>query len=221
MIDDDEQVQELVRFALTSQGYQVFSALNGREGSQKAQTLLPDLVLLDMVLDDLNGVEILRLIQSHPKAKWIPVVVMTGLEDQAQVLRSALLALGVVAFMSKPFVAERLCEAVSSALAVHTHDTRRMYETGTLKHGPIRIDLKSREVCIQGRSVGKIPTSRYDLLCVMVARQGAVSKRELMYATGAENINNIEKMVQRLRTDLGPDGERVIRTVPGGYQISV
>ncbi|MFH1723548.1 MAG: response regulator transcription factor [Elusimicrobiota bacterium] len=219
VIDDDPQVQELIRFSLTSEGYQIFSAVSGREGSQKSQTLLPDLILLDMVLPDLNGIEVLRLIQAHQKARWIPVIVLTGLEDGAEVIRCAIMALGAVSFLRKPVGSEQLSETVASALAIHANEQRRMYQTGTIKHGPVRIDLKSRVVCVKGRSVGRIPTTRYDLLCVMASRDGSISKRELMHATGAENINSVEKAIQRLRSDLGPEGEKIILTVPGGYKI--
>ncbi|MFH1723554.1 MAG: response regulator transcription factor [Elusimicrobiota bacterium] len=219
VIDDDEEMQKLIRFSLNAEGFQVFSAMTGRDGSQKAQTLLPDLILLDMVLPDLNGVEVLRLIQSQQKAKWIPVIVLTGLEDKAQVLKSVLLALGVVSFIGKPIAARELCDAVASALTVHAGDHRRMQEKGFIRRGPIRVDLKAQKVVVKGRSIGKIAASRYDLLCVMLSKYGCISKRELMHATGAESVNNIEKLVQRLRNDLGPDGESIILTVPGGYQI--
>ncbi|MFH1723549.1 MAG: response regulator transcription factor [Elusimicrobiota bacterium] len=220
VIDDDAEVQELIRFSLTSQGYQVFSAVSGRDGSHRAQTLLPDLVLLDMVLPDLNGIEVLRLIQAHQKARWIPVIVLTGMEDEAELLRSAVLALGAVSFVKKPINQKQLDSAVASALAIHTRDQRRMHQSGIIRRGPVRIDLKARTISVRGRDVGAIPTTRYDLLCVMVSREGSMSKRELMHATGAENINNIEKAIQRLRADLGPEGERIILTVPGGYKIA-
>ncbi|MFH1723544.1 MAG: response regulator transcription factor [Elusimicrobiota bacterium] len=219
VIDDDEQIQSLIRFCLTSQGYQVFSAVSGREGTHKSQTLLPDLILLDMVLPDINGVEVFRAIQAHQKARWIPVIVMTGLEDSSQVLKTAVLALGAVSLLKKPVAPERLSEAVDCALSIHTQDQRRIHQTGVIKRGPVRVDLKARRVNVKGRTIGKIPPSRYDLLCVMLSRPGAVSKRELMHATGAENKNIIEKAVERLRSDLGPEGESIILTVPGGYQI--
>ncbi|MFH1723553.1 MAG: response regulator transcription factor [Elusimicrobiota bacterium] len=219
LIDDDEDIHELVRLTLAPQGYELSAAFSGKEGLRKAVEFQPHVILLDLLMPDLNGVDVFRQLQSEPKTKETPVVVLTGLSRKSKLLKSATLALGAASFLRKPVDDRRLRDVVASVLTVFGGDQRRKHPTGILRRGPLRIDLRARRVRLQGRLIDKIPTSRYVLLCVIASKGGAVSKDDLMAATGAENRNNIEKSVQRLRADLGPDGEKIVITVPGGYRI--
>ena len=101
-VEDDPDLQFLLSVALREQGFEVLDAMTGPEGYEKAGALLPDLILLDMMLPQLTGPEVLRALKDDPKTRAIPVIVMTAYAGDPDFFESELLALGAVAYLRKP-----------------------------------------------------------------------------------------------------------------------
>src|SRR5262249_6808447 len=101
-IEDDEDEQHLIGQALFSAGYEVHYAWNGQEGYEKILSLNPDLILLDLMLPRLNGVEILKRLQQNKAAEAIPVIVITVFGDEANLLGESVEALGAADYLRKP-----------------------------------------------------------------------------------------------------------------------
>ena len=115
IIDDDDDIRDVAQLALeTVGGWQVSVASSGPEGLAQMQTMLPDAVLLDVMMPDMDGMAVFEHMQAEPKTQAIPVILMTAktqATDQDRFLR-----LGVTAVITKPFKAMRLAEQIANIL---------------------------------------------------------------------------------------------------------
>ena len=117
-VEDDVDLQQVVAYALKKKGWDVVFAYTGPEGVVKAQSEKPDLILLDMMLPGLNGVEVIKQLKLDPATKAIPVIVMTAYPSDAQFLESAVKALGAVEYLAKPVRLEDLTNTIAKLLGV-------------------------------------------------------------------------------------------------------
>jgi two-component system alkaline phosphatase synthesis response regulator PhoP len=115
-IDDDSGLQDLVSLVLGGHGHEVHWAFTGEEGYEKAQKLSPHLIILDMMLPTLNGVEVLKLLKAHATLRVIPVIVVTAHIGDAPFSEKAMKALGAREFLQKPVKYETLAQLVGAAL---------------------------------------------------------------------------------------------------------
>jgi two-component system alkaline phosphatase synthesis response regulator PhoP len=115
-IDDDSGLQDLVSLVLGGHGHEVHWAFTGEEGYEKAQKLNPHLIILDMMLPTLNGVEVLKMLKAHEALRAIPVIVVTALVGEDPYSEKAVKALGAREFLQKPVKYEILAELVGAAL---------------------------------------------------------------------------------------------------------
>ena len=118
-VEDDPDFQHLVSYALRSQGFEVHSAFTGPEGHQKALALLPDLILMDLMLPGLNGLEVLTLLKQREKTRDIPVIVLTAYSEDAA-FEKDLKALGAFEYLSKPIRFDALIRLVRRILFERT-----------------------------------------------------------------------------------------------------
>ena len=112
IIEDDQELRELLRTTLEAEGFTAEIATDGAEGLSRLRRGIPDLVLLDLVLPGVNGLEVLMALRSDPAARRVPVIVMTGTQTQASELRG----LGVVALLHKPFATDALLARIAAVL---------------------------------------------------------------------------------------------------------
>jgi putative two-component system response regulator len=115
-IDDDPALQDIMGAILGDFGHTVHGAFSGEEGFALAQSLKPDLILLDMMLPTLNGLEVLKLLKADPALRSIPVFMVTGMSGEAPFNESGARALGAVQFLRKPVQSERLANLIDSTL---------------------------------------------------------------------------------------------------------
>lgn len=114
VVEDDAQSVQLVKLILTAGGYEVLIAKTGSEGVEKARAHLPDLIVLDLMLSDISGFEVLRQVRSDPLLEHIPVVIVSA---RAQVTdKQTADELGVDAYLTKPFHRSDLIETMGSLL---------------------------------------------------------------------------------------------------------
>jgi two-component system, OmpR family, alkaline phosphatase synthesis response regulator PhoP len=114
--DDEPELVELVRWILSKEGYQVHSAANSLEAINRARELLPDLIVLDLVMPDLDGTSACEILRRLPSTASIPVLMVTGCATQNA--RFVALNSGVSAYMTKPFTPSQLVSKVHELLAV-------------------------------------------------------------------------------------------------------
>ncbi len=101
-VEDDVDLQQVYSYVLTKKGWDVTYAYDGKDGLEKAKALKPDLILLDMMLPGLNGIEVIKALKADEATRAIPVVVMTAYPSEAHFLQSAVRAMGAVEYLAKP-----------------------------------------------------------------------------------------------------------------------
>jgi DNA-binding response OmpR family regulator len=218
-VEDDPEVQHLLSIALQGQGYELHYAFGGREGYEKALALNPDLILADMKLPVLNGVEMIMLLKTHPQARDIPIVVMTSFSKDANFVESRIKPLGVVEYLRKPIDIEELVHVIKRLLSARAP---REQESQGPRKGVVRVDPRFRTVWINDRLVATLPPKRFGVLLALVEKRGSVTREALIasaWPDGDGSKNVLEKTIQRLREDLGPLEAPRIRTTADGYEL--
>lgn len=167
VIEDEERMARFVRLNLEQDGFQVSEALNGREGLDKLRTFMPDLVLLDVMLPDLDGFELLKMIREIDN---VPVIMLTAKSEEEDKVRG--LELGADDYVTKPFSPRELVSRVKAVL-------RRFESSGVSSEDIIqvddrlKIDFNRREIWVEGKLVKLRPTE-YRLLYHLVQNAGWV-----------------------------------------------
>jgi two-component system response regulator MtrA len=219
LVEDDASIREVTAIGLRAAGFEVSTAADGAEGLDRWRRERPDLVLLDVMLPRLDGLEVLRAIRNESSA---PVVMLTARADTIDVVVG--LESGADDYVRKPFELPELVARVRAALRRRVPDA--VATTGTpapLRLGPLEIDLAGRTVARAGRQID-LTRTEFDLLAELTRSPGQVVDREALldrvwgydYAGGTRTV---DVHVAQLRRKLGdPD---TIRTVRGaGYKLA-
>lgn len=217
MIDDERQVRRFLRVALTGYNYEVLEAAGGQEGLQKAAAYRPDLVILDLGLPDLEGLEVLRRLR-----EWsgVPVIILSvrGQEDD----KVAALDAGADDYVTKPFGMGELLARIRVALR-HAAEVEK---EPVLEFDDLVVDLVRRRVMANGKEVRLTPTE-YELLKNLALHAGKVlTHRQLLRAVwgpGTESYTHYLRVyIGQLRRKIESDPSRPkhIITEPGvGYRL--
>ena len=217
-VEDDPDFQHLVSYALRNQGFEVHYAFTGPEGHEKALSLNPDLILLDMMLPGLNGVEVVKRLKQKKATRDIPIIVLTAYAADANFMESGIMALGAVEYMRKPVQMPELVKTIKRLLG----DTHTKPPFALWKRGAFRIVPETKSVWVDGHMVANLPPKRFEVLFLLIQADGEVPWQELVEKIWGRDgtKNDLEKTVSRLREDLGPEAHR-LSTTRKGYQLIV
>jgi len=215
--DDDPAILKLVRLQLVEEGFRTITAATGEEAVQCAIDERPDLVVLDLVLPDISGFEVLNRLREHGP---IPVILLTGKTRDADKVRG--LEMGADDYLAKPFNPEELAARVRAVLRRTLH--RDAPEQAAYHLGDLTIDLSRRVVERSGELV-PLTRTEWNLLDVLVRNQGKVlmNPEILGKVWGPEYIDDLQYLrvwISRLRRKLEPGRpeDSIIQTFPGmGY----
>ncbi len=216
IVEDEADLGELLVYNLRRAGYDAELARDGQSGLRRIIDTVPDLVLLDVMLPQLSGLQVARQMRTHPKTAGVPIVMLTAkAEEMDQV---AGLQVGADDYVTKPFSIRVLLARMEALLR-----RQRAPEAGTdvLEFRDVRADLSTHEVTVKGDPI-KLTLTEFRLLVSLIRSRGKVlSRADLMYnAMGPDVLvttRTIDVHVAAIRKKLGPIGER-IRTVRGvGY----
>jgi DNA-binding response OmpR family regulator len=223
VIEDDPSILRGLQLNLGMEGYLVRSAIDGETGLRLAKTERPDLVLVDVMLPRLGGLEVVREIrQDDPE---LPVLILSAKGQEGD--KVAGLQLGADDYMVKPFGLKELLARIDALL----RRRRARGETGPSRSmkraGPIELDLDARRATVEGRPL-ELTSREFDLLAFFVSHPERVYSREqLMEAVwGARyfgTARTVDNFVARLRAHIGDDAERPrhLETVRGvGYRFN-
>ena len=114
VVEDDPDIKELISFNLSNQGHQVFDANNGELGIEKAREKLPDLILLDLMLPGIHGLDVCRIIKADQETKDIPIIMVTAMGQEEDIVKG--LETGADDYITKPFSIKVLLARVSAVL---------------------------------------------------------------------------------------------------------
>lgn len=221
VVDDEPDIVALVAFHLARAGYRVSTASNGSDALAQARRELPALVVLDLMLPGVSGLEVLQHLRSDTATAAVAVLLLTARREEPDKVRG--LTLGADDYLTKPFSPQELVLRVGAII-------RRMrapapVPVDTVTVGSIRIDRAAHQVTANGNQIDLTPTE-YKLLLTLAERKGRVLARTLLLQTvwdAAPDIQTrtVDMHVQRLRTKLGSAGD-LIETVRGfGYRINL
>ncbi len=220
VIEDEPQVRRFLRATLTAHGYQIIEAREGREGLREAATRNPDLVLLDLGLPDIDGVDVTRQLR-----EWTltPIVVLSARDQESEKIEA--LDAGADDYLTKPFGAGELLARIRVALR-HAKQNRESSRDPLFCVGDLRVDLAARSVAVADREVHLTPTE-YKMLAILIKHSGKViTHRQLLKEVWglayAEHTNYLRVFMAQLRHKLeaDPARPRYLLTEPGvGYRI--
>src|SRR5579859_1580206 len=159
-IEDDPDFQHLISVILRNQGYEVHYAFTGPEGHEKALSLAPDLILMDMMLPGLNGVEVVKLLKRNKATRGTPIIVLTAYPAEANFLESSIKALGVVEYLRKPVQTDELVSSIKRLLNGH----KSKPSSAVWKRGAFRIAAESRSVWINDKMIANLAPKRFEVL---------------------------------------------------------
>jgi len=218
VVDDEEAIAEAVRARLASEGYRVLVAGDGPEAISLHAEHHPDLVVLDLMLPGMDGLEVCKEIQ---RDGWTPVLMLTARTEEAD--KVAGFAVGADDYLTKPFSLRELAARVKAIL--RRLERMRAHENdGPIEHSGLMLDPTRRRVAVDGVEVGLTPLE-FEILHTLARDPGVVLSRDQLmdrvwgyrdYAGGRV----VDSHVARIRRKLGEDGAepRFIRTVHGvGY----
>jgi DNA-binding response OmpR family regulator len=211
LVDDEQRIVNFVRRGLEAEGLEVDPAGGGEEGLRLALSRSYDLVILDLVMPDMDGLSVLQQILERKPSQ--PVLVLSALSDTASKVRS--LELGAEDYLSKPFSLEELLARVRARLR-----TAARADQTKLAVGPTTLDLIRRQV---DDGSGPVPLADREFLLLQELMRHAgrsVSKERLLSSVWGYHFdpgsNVVDVYVRRLRAKLGPDAITTIRGV--GYR---
>ncbi len=220
VVDDDPALRKALRIGLTARGDEVVVAGSGAEALNQVVLAGPDLVILDLGLPDIDGIEVCRRIREF---SGVPVVVLSAYGDERRKVEA--LDIGADDFVTKPFgMAEleaRLRVALRHGVASRTAEQEQ--ET-TLRAGDIEVDFVHHMASVGGRPL-QLTAKEFELLAYLARHAGKVCTHHMILKDvwgpgyGAES-NYVRVYTHRLRKKLGDEAGHVLRTVPGiGYQL--
>jgi DNA-binding response OmpR family regulator len=218
VVDDEEAIAEAVRARLESEGYRVLVAADGPQALEAAGREQPDLVVLDLMLPGMDGLEVCRQLQ---RSRWVPVLMLTARTEEAD--KVAGFAVGADDYLTKPFSLRELAVRVRAILR-RVERIAQPASTAPIRSGGLEIDASRRRISVDGAEVQLTPLE-FEILLSLAREPGVVFTREQLmdrvwgyrdYAGGRV----VDSHVARIRRKLGEDGNepRFIRTVHGvGY----
>lgn len=219
VVEDEADLVELISYNLKKEGFAVDTAFDGEAGLAKIRKDKYDLVILDLMLPGIQGVEICRVVRSDPKTASLPIIMLTAKGEEVD--RIIGLEMGADDYMTKPFSPRELVARVKAVL-------RRVSEKPVtekiLKIGDLEIDRERYTVSLQGKPV-KLSATEFKLLLFLAERRGKVfSRDQLLDAVWRDEAfvepRTVDVHIRRLRAQIEPSSSKpqYIKTLRGiGY----
>lgn len=224
IIEDDASVCELLLSCLGKAGYRVSIAQSGEAALMQIEEDPPEVVVLDLNLPGMNGLDVCRAMRRDPWMGQIPVLMLTGQSEEDDIVAG--LEVGADDYMTKPFSIHELVARVKAHLRRSERERADVTEPapGRLIHGKLSMDPERHEVLMDGEPV-ELSLKEFELLRVLMENRGRVLTRDRLldevwgYDYYGET-RTVDVHIRHLRRKLNADGDSLIHTVRGvGYQI--
>jgi len=218
VVEDEEDILELVRFNLSREGYHVIGAASGEEAWKLASSELPDLIVLDLMLPGIDGLEVTKIIKNDPKTKDIPIIMLTAKGEESDIVTG--LELGADDYVTKPFSPRILVARARAVLRRKIKEPAE--ESSVLKIHDLVIHPGRHEVLVEGEPV-ELTFTEFGILRYLARRPGWVFTRsQIVDAVRGDDYfvtdRAVDVQIVGLRKKLGP-ASKYIETVRGvGYR---
>lgn len=217
VVDDEESILELLRYNLEKSGYEVQTALDGLRAVDIARKFLPDLVLLDIMMPKMDGVETCRLLRDIPELQKTFIVFLTARDEEYSEV--AAFDVGADDYINKPIKPRALMSRIS---ALFRRDSKKSSPTSTITLGELTIDRTSYTIKVNGKEIN-LPKKEFELLYFLAQNPNKVFSREdlLQNIWGSDVYvlaRTVDVHVRKVREKIGDD---FITTVKGvGYKFT-
>jgi len=218
VVDDEEDIRELVKYNLAREGYKIFCASSGEKALKKARAKLLDLIVLDLMLPGIDGLEVTKILKNDPKTQHIPIIMLTAKEEEADIVTG--LELGADDYITKPFSPRVLVARIRAVI----RRKKKEYDEVELEieiHDLVIHPGRNR-VLIRGRPV-ELTFTEFQILYVLARRPGWVFTRsQIVDAIRGGDYpvtdRSVDVQIVGLRKKIGPYS-KYIETVRGiGYR---
>ena len=222
IIEDEEHIVELIKFNLESNGYKVSYAFNGRDGIKRVEMEKPDLVLLDLMLPEVDGIDVCNRIKNNRELKQIPIIMLTAKSSETDKIIG--LEIGADDYMTKPFSIRELLTRIKVILRRY-QNTQPFKETGKITVEDLTIDIDKHEVT-RGETKFQLTLKEFELLKILAENRGKVLSRNFLldeiwgYDYFGET-RTVDVHIRHLRSKIESDSDlKYIETVRGvGYKV--
>jgi two-component system phosphate regulon response regulator PhoB len=219
VVDDEPDLVELLKHHLAREHYDVASAADGEAALSEAKKRIPDLIVLDLMLPGIDGLEVCRRLRAEPRTQHVPIIMLTAKAEETDAVIG--LAQGADDYIRKPFGMRELVARISARLR-SASASLDLDERKVVQWGDLQIDSVKHEVTLEGEAV-RLTMTEFKLLRHLVQFCGrAFSRNDLLdAAVGTDTVvvdRNVDVHVATLRKKLGDYGKH-IRTIRGlGYK---
>ncbi|MCM2272467.1 MAG: response regulator transcription factor [candidate division Zixibacteria bacterium] len=218
IIEDEEDIRELVNYNLSKEGYQTTAVESGEEGFKTAKSKQPNLIVLDLMLPGMDGLEICKLLKADPKTQHIPIVMLTAKGEESDVVTG--LELGADDYLTKPFSPKVLVARIRTIL--RRKSKTEAGDDAVLAINEMTIHPGRHEVLIKGKQT-ELTLTEFKILHLLARRPGWVFTRyQIVNEIRGDEVlvtdRSVDVQIVGLRRKLGPHGKN-IETVRGvGYR---
>ncbi len=217
VVEDDPDIIHLLQYHLEQEGYKVSVAQDGQKGLKQAQEEKPDLILLDLMLPKMSGLDVCRILKGEKGTNMIPIVMLTAKSEEVD--RVVGFELGADDYVTKPFSPREVLLRVKAILKRVQGEPEEKEE---IVEGILTINIPRREVKIKNKEV-VLTKTEFNLLLTLVKDKGRVQTREKLLDRvwgydAAVDTRTIDTHMRRLREKMGPLADR-LETIRGvGYR---
>ncbi|HEY5998680.1 MAG TPA: response regulator transcription factor [bacterium] len=221
VVEDEESILELIRDSIGREGFVVATATSGEEALAQVNEEAPDLILLDLMLPGISGLEVCRRLKAQPATADIPVLMLSARDGESDVIAG--LEIGADDYLTKPFSPRILAARLRAALRRREGGAQAAERT-QVSAGGVTLDRERREVTVDGARL-ELTYTEFEILWLLAATPGRVFTRPRIVeaARGADagiTERAVDVAIVRLRRKLGPAASR-IETVRGvGYRFA-
>lgn len=218
VVDDEADILEVVRYNLVKDGYTVHTASSGDEGLRLARSIKPDLLVLDIMLPNIDGLDICRLVKSDEKLNGVLILMLTAKGEEEDIVRG--LELGADDYLVKPFSPKVLCARVKNLIRRSSAPSRG--DSELIEVGSLTIDPRRHEVFVAGQQI-ELTSTEFKILHLLAKKAGWVYTRfQIVDQVHGEDYpvtdRSVDVQIVGLRRKLGELGA-AIETVRGvGYR---
>ena len=222
IVDDETDIVDAITYQLKREGFRVQTAGDGARALALAQKELPDAIVLDLMLPELDGLEVCRLLRQQEKTKQIPILMLTAKTEEAD--RVVGLELGADDYVTKPFSVRELIARIKAIL----RRAKGGEPSDTLQCGALLVDAGKHVVSVQGKPL-TLTAKEYGVLTALLEAKGRVLSREQLlervwgYDRSVEiETRTVDLHVSQLRRKLGPiEGRRLLTVKAAGYRFDM
>jgi len=219
IVDDEPDALELISFNLRNAGFDVVSAEDGQEALTKCRQAPPDLMVLDLMLPEIDGLEVCKLLRRDPGTAHLPIIMLTA--KAAEIDRVLGLEIGADDYLTKPFSPRELVLRVKKLLE------RRQERAESRDHyqvGPLSLDISRHVVTVKNEPL-ELTATEFKLLTILVQRRGRVQTRDQLLRDVWDyervvDTRTVDTHVRRLRDKLGPAAAYLETVRSVGYRFT-